>query len=489
VHPSVSAAWPKVAREHEGVCAWPYADTRGLVTTGIGSLFDDGTGTPPEAFLALPWTSGGVPATRAAIASGWLLTKARTDLAPRGGYAFRDVTTLRLDAATITRLLMERTQAFWAILGDTLPNLEAWPADAQLSLIDMAYQLGPRFLGSRWPNFTAGAQAGDFARCAQNCSVSQASGARNAFRIRGFTNAARVVSLGLSPSRLWLDETPEGDELSARVAFRGGWTCDCVAISLPWVEADMIRRGLIKYNIDIAQLGWRGDVGASAGTHDEGGATDTWGQWNTEAIDVWRLWGWTMQRRDLTGVNTHAHGWPWGCTHLAPAAQQQAEDWERGLNGLAYPSKVVGRWPVKHWRQALEENAVSLTDDIAAAAAEKTYQKIWDNRGPLADTMLTRELKLSNKSEGEIAAAVWAARIGTEAVNGWTGGHLVDWNARATATQGEALTRIIGVLGQLVSGQDVAQADLDDLQATLAELTTDEPEPEPAPVPPVSVNE
>jgi hypothetical protein len=155
--------------------------------------------------------------------------------------------------------------------------------------------------------------------------------------------------------------------VAARVAFRGGWTCSCVAISLPWVEADMIRRQIIQQSIDVLQLGWRGDVSASAGTHDEGGCTDV-GQWSTAAIQCWREWGWTMQRRDLIGIKTHGHGWPYGCPHLAPAAQAQARDWDDRRNGLVSNGPVVGKWPVKRWDDALDERKqiiMTFVDDVA----------------------------------------------------------------------------------------------------------------------------
>lgn len=73
----------------------------------------------------------------------------------------------------------------------------------------------------------------------------------------------------------------------AKVKFRGGWTCSCVATSLLLVEQDMIRKGLSKQSIDIFQLGYRGDVTASAGTHDAGGCTDV-AQRSPKHIKVWR---------------------------------------------------------------------------------------------------------------------------------------------------------------------------------------------------------
>lgn len=216
MRPSVQAAWPVVAREHEGALPFMYLDTVSKVTAGIGTLLDDGSGQPPESCMSLPWTTvdQGVErvATRAEIASAWAVVKSRTDLAPRGGYAFRDVTTLRLDDRTIDGLLTAKTLEFWSVLSAQLVDLEEWPADAQLALIDMAYQLGPRFMGPRWPNFTAAAHASDFAACADHCSVRQASVERNTHRKRLYRNAATVVELGIPPAKLWDRLTPERED-------------------------------------------------------------------------------------------------------------------------------------------------------------------------------------------------------------------------------------------------------------------------------------
>src|SRR5216117_161797 len=131
--------------------------------------------------------------------------------------------------------------------------------------------------------------------------------------------------------------------MTAKVAFRGGWTCSCVATSLPFVELAMIKRGLIKSSIDIEQLGWRDDVNASKGTHLKGGCTDVL-QRNHECIQCWRDWGWTMQDRSPWFPEMqHAHGWPYGCTHLSSDAQNQNTSWNNRRNGLVNNGVVQGK--------------------------------------------------------------------------------------------------------------------------------------------------
>jgi hypothetical protein len=154
----------------------------------------------------------------------------------------------------------------------------------------------------------------------------------------------------------------------ARQPFRGGETCDCVATSLPMVELDMMLRGIIKSSIDIHQLGWRGDVSASAGTHDKGGCTDV-AQFGAAAIDVWRIWGWTMQDRSPFFDYDHGHGWPYKCPHLAPAAEVQENAWDNRRNGLVSNGPVRGRWPVLPWKQALAKETKRMYEQLAAALA------------------------------------------------------------------------------------------------------------------------
>lgn len=146
----------------------------------------------------------------------------------------------------------------------------------------------------------------------------------------------------------------------AKVPFRGGWTCGCVATSLPLVEADMIKRGLIKESIDIFQLGYRTNVAASAGTHAAGGNTDV-DQWSAEQIEVWWEWGWNTQHRtEAQGFMNHGHGAPVGCPHLSPAGQDQMNDWRNGRDGLIWHNKVPN-WPGWiNWEDAIKAHGSSV---------------------------------------------------------------------------------------------------------------------------------
>lgn len=161
----------------------------------------------------------------------------------------------------------------------------------------------------------------------------------------------------------------------AKVAFRGGWTCDCVATSLPLVEKDMLAQGLIKYNIDIYQLGYRSDVAASAGTHSKGMMVDV-GQYSAAQLKVWWKWGWNMQHRTpAQGFIHHGHGGPYGCTHSAPLAAWQMQQYvQHGRNGLRSNGAADG--PTTNlitWQKAVEKYTPKEEEDMPLNNADKAW--------------------------------------------------------------------------------------------------------------------
>jgi hypothetical protein len=169
--------------------------------------------------------------------------------------------------------------------------------------------------------------------------------------------------------------------MAERIPFRGGLACSCVVESLPWVELDMIQRGIIKQSIDIKQLGYRDNVEASKGTHDRGGCTDVV-QRSAAAIDVWRRWGWTMQDRSpWFPDDPHAHGWPYGCPHLSDAAKDQRTDWNNRRNGLVNNEPVIGRWPVDNWDVALERMVPTLFTEKDIAKSVLNLDGVITNTG------------------------------------------------------------------------------------------------------------
>ena len=144
---------------------------------------------------------------------------------------------------------------------------------------------------------------------------------------------------------------------AGKVAFRGGHTCECVALSLPRIERAMLQRGIIRRSIDVWQLGYRTDVRASAGTHSAGCMVDV-GQYSDAALRVWREYGWTMQHRTRAqGFSMdHGHGGPYGCWHGSDYADYQQREYAAGRNGLISRGPVTGpNVPLIRWDTALKE--------------------------------------------------------------------------------------------------------------------------------------
>lgn len=360
---SVTVAWPAMCRLYEGVTRYMYADTKGLVTTGVGFLIDSAS-----AAQALPWkTKAGALATAGQVTTEWKRVKGKTSWTKYSGLnaVWKDSAVLFLDLSVVDAKLLETTQKFWARLRTAIPLLDSFPADSQLALMDLAWQNGPGFLdvGSVWTGTRAAVLAQDWAKAAGHVP-GDVNSPRAIARRRLFSNAAAVVRLGLDPDVLWDTKTPTApQEPDVSVAFRGGRTCTCVATSLPLVEQEMIRRGLIKHNIDVYQLGYRNDVSASAGTHAGGGNTDV-AQFSDAQIDVWRLWGWTIQHRTKAqGFDMdHGHGWPLGCTHLSAGGRSQAAQWANRQNGLVSKGRVEGRWPIDDWKTAMKKRLAEVAE-------------------------------------------------------------------------------------------------------------------------------
>lgn len=216
---SVRDAWPAFCSGWEGRVEHMYLDTLGLVTFGIGRKIDDNN-TISTYGLTRPWRdAGGSLVLESDIREEWLTIKSHTELAFKGGYAFKSVASLHLLGIDIDEALMDTTATFWATLQRSLPALESWPADAQLALMDMAYHMGPNFLGSKWPNFTAAAKSYDFAGCAQSCQTAKRT-PRDQAHVKLFTNAAAVVYAGLSLEVLWgTTQVPTVDALPGGVGL------------------------------------------------------------------------------------------------------------------------------------------------------------------------------------------------------------------------------------------------------------------------------
>ncbi|MBA2952100.1 hypothetical protein GON03_18975 [Nocardioides sp. MAH-18] len=142
------------------------------------------------------------------------------------------------------------------------------------------------------------------------------------------------------------------------MTLRGRPACPCLVQWLPVYEAELLRRGVIQFNIDIFQL--IGNAPASAGVHSKGGAFDI-GQTQREAVEVARQMGADATWARTTGAfasNRHTHGVLRDCPHNGPA-RYQIDAVDAGFNGLGRegrggpddgPRPLSGRT----WREGIE---------------------------------------------------------------------------------------------------------------------------------------
>ncbi len=199
MHPAAISAWYPFIKRHEGEIAFMYLDTKGLVTTGIGNLID-----PISLAVPIPFqfkannrhkVAAGKMATHQEIETEWKFLKNHTNKAAfiRGGArAIEPETSLELNAANRQNLFNAKSASNERKLVNHFPDFHAWPADAQIGLMAMAWGLGPGF-PPKWPKFTKACKAQDFDAAAANSSIRTWRKERNDDSVRLFENAARVV--------------------------------------------------------------------------------------------------------------------------------------------------------------------------------------------------------------------------------------------------------------------------------------------------------
>lgn len=181
---SVRAAVPGFLERFEGRVQNMYLDTAGLVTFGIGILAD-----PMAAVFGPAWLHklDGQPATRAEIVTDWNAAKAAQALRRLGGGHFAQLTKLCLTDDVIDAICVAKVSAFENTLRGGFIGWDTFPASAQLAILDMSYNMGPAF---GFPKFRAAANAGDWADCADECTIVGAPDERNACHDRLFRFAA-----------------------------------------------------------------------------------------------------------------------------------------------------------------------------------------------------------------------------------------------------------------------------------------------------------
>ncbi len=203
MHAAVRNAWRRFNESLEGLTTWMYLDVKGLVTTGMGNLID-----PVQVALELTWRDANdQPASADAVGQEWHRIKQNLALAHQGAQAARAVATLHLAESEIDALIQRRLDQNAAILqaSPAFDDFDAWPADAQLALLSMAWAMGPGF-GPGFPQFSRACAALDFSAAAADCEMNATGNPglvrRNAANRQAFLYAARATDPAVLHSRV-----------------------------------------------------------------------------------------------------------------------------------------------------------------------------------------------------------------------------------------------------------------------------------------------
>lgn len=201
---AVRAVFRGYTERLEGRTRNPYADVKGLVTVAFGCLID-----PLPNALALDWRIGDRAATPAEVEADWRAVKA-IGKSNRTAASQAPLTRIRLSDAAVERLLWSRLDANVAwLVKHSMPQLETFPADAQLAICSAAWALGCDFKHTDppRPELVDACNARDWKAAKSYAQLNEHGNAgvidRNRAQVLCFDNAAAVDSQRLQRDLLW----------------------------------------------------------------------------------------------------------------------------------------------------------------------------------------------------------------------------------------------------------------------------------------------
>jgi hypothetical protein len=309
---SVRAAFPGFVEKFEGRCSWMYLDSKGLVTTAVGYLIDS-----VQAAQKLPWKLFDRSATPDEIEAEWRMINSKQDIRHLGGAAFEKYATLRIDDGTIDKLTIDRANGFAGIMAGLYPDLEDWPADAQLAYWDMAWNFGPRFTdrqasdGYLWPKFRAALGKQDWWTAMNECLSGTPGSSRNLARVTLFLRAA----IATAPTKL--SDAPKTVKYNAEytcyyLRWRDDGKTPRYVTARDYVILTLIEREVKSWwgPIEIVQ-GGLSDGALSAGSHKGLGVEDIKVKEGTawkSLDDVVKLQGFFMRSGELFFIRGYEYG-------------------------------------------------------------------------------------------------------------------------------------------------------------------------------------
>ncbi len=176
---------------HDGDGYYPYADSKGIFTVGVGFA-----SLSPADAMRFPWLISGRVARSSEVANSYSRIMLEGGNRPASHYA--PLTPLRLSEASVSSLLAAEIVVFEKRAQAKFPGYAGWPAPCQLAMMDMAWNIGPNFADG-YPHFVAAMNAGDFAAAAKESSSGGTPSDRLSARSALLIFAAAHSSPGFDP--------------------------------------------------------------------------------------------------------------------------------------------------------------------------------------------------------------------------------------------------------------------------------------------------
>jgi GH24 family phage-related lysozyme (muramidase) len=165
-HPSNLTCYLEALNRNEGCVPWPYCDKGGNVTIGIGELIRDSS-----ALVALPLVRMSDERPASPEEKVVAFNRVRDFFTPGlTATAYRALTIIRLPQSEAMGLCVRRLEEdFIPSLWKMFPDFEAWPLDASVAVVDMAYNLGVKKLLTEYPSFLEACREHDWRVAAREC--------------------------------------------------------------------------------------------------------------------------------------------------------------------------------------------------------------------------------------------------------------------------------------------------------------------------------
>lgn len=169
----------------EGNLPHMYVDTKGFVTVGIGNMLPNAKAAQQLAFVNRTTKNS---ATEVEIATDF--DNVAKQPKARAARWYRQFTALDLPDAQVNRLFQNRIDEFRGQLRRAYPKYDSYPNDAQLALLDMAFNLGVGAVKKKWPKLNEAIDKLDWAAASERCERPEANAIRNASVTALFKRAA-----------------------------------------------------------------------------------------------------------------------------------------------------------------------------------------------------------------------------------------------------------------------------------------------------------